>query len=365
MANLFGKKYKNRGTESSPIYQIDSDSTGISTGGTALINTNTEDKQISTDDEWAGNLTRNGLGLFTFKNLTIDQGITLTITNDYGIIYAEEMVINGNITLNRSTGSSSSNTTFTSVPYPSRRSNQTARNARYENVSNISCSAGGGGGGGTGNRKCDGGTAGDHCLFFDGTTRQLGGAGGAGGNDSRGRDGEHGEDVSSSVQTEFTDFLNNNYNWNVTSTLVVSNLFYQDRIALEKSTVSDSLDIPILFGGNGGAGGVGDDPTAGNGGLGGGNLILIAPKITFGSSALVSARGNNGLKGNKALHMGGPGGGGGGGIISIASADLSIDTAVNCDVSGGTGGYNNDAGWVGSRNRGGDGGSGMIIIINS
>lgn len=406
----FGKSYNQRGLGSNPVYQLAGESganvttseaspanpsdgdlwfnevTGelyVYIDNTGWVQTNgvpcgeakagepnygvsTEDKIISTNETWEGNLQNNNLGVLNFRNLQINEGSTLTVTNDYAIIFASETItINGSIEMSRSTGTSSLSSTITATPYSSRRSNRSARGRQYLNVNTISASAGGGGGGGSGDGSCDGGTHGDSCLFPDGTSKLNGGSGGYGGANSSGASGGQGENMTAAIQAEFTNYLKEHYAWNKFSNTLQSNLFYQEYLAVEKPGLTSSLDIPILLGGNGGAGGLGDPSTAGNGGLGGGNIILLAPRIRFGTNGIIYARGRGGGRGSSGHFMGGPGGGGGGGIISLVSPDLVIDTAVNCNVSGGTGGYNSNAGWPGSKNRGGNGGGGMVLIIDS
>ena len=357
----FGQSYKNIGTQLNPVYQLAAPDAAELTYG--LSN---EDMIISTNETWEGNLKNNSLGVFNFKNVSIDEGSILTITNDYAIIFASETItINGSIDMVRSEGTSTVTTSITSAPYSGRRSNRSARGAQYFNINNVSASAGGGGGGGSGNGLCDGGTSGDSCLFLDGTSKLNGGGGGYGGANTGGNNGGSGEDMTEAIQAEFTDYLKEYYSWNKLSETLQSNLFYQEYLAIEKSAFTSALDIPILLGGNGGGGGLGDVSTAGAGGLGGGNIILAAPRIIFGTNGIINAKGGDGTRGSQDWFMGGPGGGGGGGIISLVSPDLVVDTAVNCNVSGGTGNHNSNAGWPGSRNRGGNGGSGMVLIIDS
>lgn len=406
----FGKSYNKRGLSSNPVYQLAGESganvttseaspanpsdgdlwfnevTGelyVYIDNTGWVQTNgvpcgevnpgeptyglsNENKIISTNETWEGNLKNNNLGVFNFKNVLIDEGSKLTITNDYGIIFASETItINGSIDMVRSEGTSTTTSSITSTPYSSKRSDRSARGRQYLNINNISASTGGGGGGGSGNYVSDGGTNGDSCLFLDNTSKLNGGGGGYGGANSGGANGGHGENMTAAIQAEFTDYLKEYYTWNKLSETLQSNLFYQQNLAVEKSAFTSALDIPILLGGNGGAGGLGDYSTAGRGGIGGGNIILIAPRIRFGTNGIIYARGRNGTRGSQGHFMGGPGGGGGGGIISLVSPDLVVDTAVNCSVSGGTGGNNSNAGWPGSQNTGGNGGSGIVLIIDS
>ena len=135
---------------------------------------------------------------------------------------------------------------------------------------------------------------------------------------------------------------------------------------------------------SGGAGG-GTTGTAsgfsdgGDGAAGGGFIILIAPTITLGASAVLTAKGGDGANGPDTSNGGG--GGGAGGHISLLYNELS-DSGATITVDGGTGGdggggasggaggsEGNDgaAGAAGSSGQGGAGGGGAggMIIMDS
>ena len=168
--------------------------------------------------------------------------------------------------------------------------------------------------------------------------------------------------MSIAVSNLYTDVMKT-YSWNKPADGGVSAVSWSGGSGTSITSITQTLNIPILMGGNGGPGGQSQDYpgwTAGPGGLGGGSLILFAPKIIFGSSGKVIANGHTGHTGTHGHFMGGPGGGGGGGMIALVSPDQNTDISTNCQVDGGRGGHNSSAGWNGSRNRGGDGGTGII-----
>ncbi len=190
----------------------------------------------------------------------------------------------------------------------------------------IECGAGGAGG--------DGGGA---CL--GGTSGKAGGAGGSAGQFAGGPGGGGGVGC---WQKEIY--------WGSSS--------YVDGVAGGAASISDA-----------GAGGVGANgvgsphasPDAGDGGdAGGAIIIVISPKITISSSAIITAKGlagGNGVNGWTNLEDGGAyykagasgsGGGGGGGAIVLCYRDLAtIDTSA-CSVSGGAAGTGGSVGSAGS-----------------
>lgn len=142
-----------------------------------------------------------------------------------------------------------------------------------------------------------------------------------------------------------------------------------DNFGFTLDTVSGRDNFPVVHGGDGGNGGrtssCGESVTEGYGGTGGGMILLIAPKITFGSSVLLNAYGctrdegggvdgaaNKNMSGNRNGDGGsGAGGAGGGGLVAVV-----YDTKVGsytADASGGIGGLSPAGG-----NRGGAGGNG-------
>ncbi len=106
-----------------------------------------------------------------------------------------------------------------------------------------------------------------------------------------------------------------------------------------------ALAVPsIAYGGSAGAG---DGSHAGGGGGAGGNLILLlAPKVSITSSAVLDARGGNG-GGGTGGNAGG-GGGGGGGLIHAHALDLSVSSGASLLTAGGQGGQGSGSGQSGS-----------------
>lgn len=130
-------------------------------------------------------------------------------------------------------------------------------------------------------------------------------------------------------------------------------------------------------GGNGSAGGTGTGTqgVAGTGGFGGGVIILCAPVIRVGSSALIICNGGNGTNGT---FNSGSGGGGSGGLLFISTEQLIIGTvlATYLRATGGNGGGTSGGGVGGAAftaatngtapasggGRGGGGAGGVIIL---
>jgi hypothetical protein len=143
------------------------------------------------------------------------------------------------------------------------------------------------------------------------------------------------------------------------------------------ATVSGHDDFPVVHGGDGGQGGSGSTcdeyQTPGSGGTGGGMILLIAPKITFGTGVELNAYGNRFGEGNdgtyttsnsggnalqnlngKGLGDGGSGGGGAGGGGLVAVVYDTKTGSYTADAASGYGGV----GKTNDGNKGGNGGSG-------
>lgn len=111
-------------------------------------------------------------------------------------------------------------------------------------------------------------------------------------------------------------------------------------------------------GGNGGASGTitATGGTGGVGGAGGAGIVLIAPQITIGPSAVVRANGANGASATGSTPNNSAGGGGGaGGVIQIYARYLDEAAGSTITANGGNGG--NGGGTGGSGAAGGTGGA--------
>lgn len=115
---------------------------------------------------------------------------------------------------------------------------------------------------------------------------------------------------------------------------------------------------PCAVGGNGGNAGtvVATGGTGGIGGAGGAGIVLIAPKITIGASAIIRANGANGLSATGSTPNDSSGGGGGsGGFIQIYARVLDEQAGSSVTANGGNGGNGGGSGGAGAG--GGSGGS--------
>jgi hypothetical protein len=105
--------------------------------------------------------------------------------------------------------------------------------------------------------------------------------------------------------------------------------------------------IMAAGGGNGGGGGAGDGSHAGGGGGQGGAIVhLIAPTITIGPSAHISANGGDGAAGSGGNSGGG--GGGGAGLVAMDALALGIATAATLVAKPGAGGAASGSGQPGA-----------------
>lgn len=120
-------------------------------------------------------------------------------------------------------------------------------------------------------------------------------------------------------------------------------------------------------GGTGATSGAGTGGTFVDGGLGGGWIVLQAPKITFGANGLISSRGGDGsiiplVAGTN--RFGCSGGGAGGTIIIVTDQNMGTtgtSPPANFDVGGGTGG--GTSGGIGGTATTPNGGPGGVTIV--
>jgi hypothetical protein len=358
-----GKGYTNRAASgNTPIYDI---SSGGGTGGSTYYGGSTSDVVLSQETTLQGNL-NNGLGLYTYGKLTVPGGIRLNINGDYAILMAsQEIVINGVVRMLRTEGYLDDG--VAAGVETIRTSSRSAKPPLHKNRKTMAISTGGGGAGGSGNSLCDGGYNGDDAYHPNGNKILNGGQGGQGGANSSGSNGQNSDQMTAALRSSIQTYVNDNFSFNVGSGGgLTSNLFYNDYYAVDYAGLVDqTLEIPILIGGNGGPGGFGDT-AAGLGALGGGNIILIAPKITLGSNTRIEAKGRDAVQQPRQTFMGGTGGGGGGGAVTLVAPTIINQGILTINeklkVEGGAG-IATGAGWSGHV-KSGNGGSGVQIIIN-
>jgi|GEM_PF-4002985 len=130
-----------------------------------------------------------------------------------------------------------------------------------------------------------------------------------------------------------------------------------------------------ILGGSGGAGGAGTQSflaqargAGGSGGAGAGGVQISANSIVVGTNGIVRARGGNGGNGNLSLSSnaaGGGGGGGTGGTINLQYMSSYVQNNANAvlrlDVRGGLGGFG-PFGTTGTGGDGGNGGAGRLLV---
>jgi len=297
------------------------------------------------DATWSGTSTQTGIK--QYKTLTIsDDAIikvdTTGIMRNGIVIFANKEIIIGN------------NVEFNAQPNSNTWRGSVWTSSGADTADTYAFTGGGGGGGygtnGTGEAGFIGndpalyyttssGTAYGSLITADGTAA----AGGAGGSNSSGGTGATGYSV---VSTNIT-----------------------DNFTFTNATIDGHDDFPVVHGGDGGQGGdndnIGGSATAGQGGTGGGMIILIAPKITFGTGVELNAYGSTRNEGggddcsagdNMAGYRygdggSGAGGAGGGGLVSVVYWQKTGTYTAN--TTGGTGGCSPAGG-----NRGGYGGNG-------
>lgn len=233
----------------------------------------------------------------TFRNFTLNEGITLAARDGYGIVISasESITINGTIDCSGK--------------------NATGATGGIGGTNWNNIYAGGAGGNGT----TGAGSAGVVANAFIGT---VGGNGGASGSNAGG------VSTSNTLGTTVSTLIPSPHNlmWLINTN--ANSGYYTSR------------------GGVGGGGGAGDGVNAGGGGGAGGNiLILIAPKIIIGPNAVLKANGGNGAPGTGG--NAGGGGGGGGGVISAHALELSIHPNATFNVANGQGGAGSGTGAAG------------------
>lgn len=237
-------------------------------------------------------------GLYFCDNFTVNSGVTLGVTestNGYLIVIAKTAItINGTINL---TGKGSA--------------------------------------GGAGGVPSNPGTTGDAGYF--------GGSGGGGGKHPSGAvggDGGAARNIAGGVDGAPGAAGNTFATGSGNRSLIKSQLDYQNWILSS-----------LLKGGAGGGGGGGETNSGQAGGNGGGVVILIAPTITIGGSASITASGNAGTASSTS---GGAGGGGGGGVIILLCPATTMGGTLT--ASGGAGGNASAGTWDG-----GAGGAGFTF----
>jgi len=320
------------------------------------------------DATWSGTTTQSGV--FQFRTLTISDnalikcGDSNVIKNGVVIFANKEIIIGNNVEFNAQPNSDAYRelASWTS----------TGATGGYGFTG-----GGGGGGGGSNYGSCAGetGSSGSdpviyyttgHGTSYSDLLDNLGTAadGGTGGANTAGLIGTAGYSPNSTIITD-------NYGFTL-------------------ATVNGYDDFPVVKGGDGGNGGRSntsysgdgegipdycqyDTQGVGTGGSGGGMILLVAPKITFGTSVTLNAYGNrfgegddgtyttsnssgNALqnlngKGNGDQGSGGGGAGGGGLVAVVYNTKTGSYTA---DVASGYGGV----GKTNDGNKGGNGGSG-------
>jgi len=301
---------------------------------------------------WSGAVTK--AGLYQFTELTISDSSLIKVGTSG--LYKNGLVVFASraITIGNSVE-------FNAQPNSNTYKGTSSWTSSGYDTSDVHCFSGGGGGGGYGT-NCSGysglvgndpaiyyttslGTVWGNVLNTDGTPA----TGGSGFGNSAGHSGGAGYTVSSSIIT-------NNFGFTT-------------------ATISGHDDFPVVRGGDGGRGGNQSNceeyQTEGAGGTGGGMILLIAPKITFGSGVVLNAYGNTRGEGDDGcssanknmngatLGDGGSGGGGGGGGGLIVVIYNTATGSYTTNVAGGTGGYGlGKHGHCNGGNRGGWGGTG-------
>jgi len=253
--------------------------------------------------------------VYTFKNLTINSGITVTVST-------------------RATGgaggaSSSSpggNGSSDSVPYGGNggAGGDNGHNGAGGSAGTI---AGGGGGGGGTDSSADGGKGGNNGGGGGGGGGSAAGAGGAGGN---------GGGAVTFIASSFIA---------ITGTLQANG-----------TSGADGADSIATSGSGGGAGG------------GGGNFNLYSPNVTIsGTVKVIGGNGGNGGNGGGLLWFidgGGGGGGGGGGYVNISTTSYTVTGTINASGgSPGAGGSSSLFGSDGSPGAAGSAGTLMTLIL--
>lgn len=320
------------------------------------------------DATWSGTVTKSGV--FQFRTLTISDN-ALIKCGDSGVIkngvviFANKEIIIGN------------DVEFIAQPNSDAYRELTSWTSTGATGGYGFTGGGGGGGGGSNYNACHGenGSSGNdpaiyhttgHGTSYSDLLDSLGTAadGGLGENNTAGLIGDEGYSPNSTIIT--------------------------DNFGFTLATVNGYDDFPVVKGGDGGSGGRSntyyqsgdgegesycqyDTYAVGIGGSGGGMILLIAPKITFGTNVALNAYGNrhgegdDGTYGDKFGNYSqnlngssvsgrdqgtGGGGAGGGGLVAVVYWQKT--GSYTADVASGYGGQ----GKTGDGNEGGNGGSG-------
>jgi hypothetical protein len=221
-------------------------------------------------------------GIHFYNDFTLNSGITATLNNDSHrliIVAAGTITINGTID-----GVGAAATGGTSVT-------QTAPGVK----GSLGFSQAGGGGGETESSSVDGGAGGD--VFHHSILVRAGGSGASGVGDTP--------------------------------------------ASLTAETMALSSYFSIFGGAGGGSGGSGTSgaqPLGGAGGRGGGSIVLVAPTIILGGSAVLNTSGGAGANGGDATANDSGGGGGGGAGNVYIFCNSYTDNGATFTLSGGAGG---------------------------
>lgn len=341
----------------------------------------------------------NNLGIFMYRNITFNN--TVNLNGDFAIFLATESItVNGELQSIR-------NPFGTAIPAYKHAQGRSPGHSLHINdpVYNsangavcVSCSTGGGGGGGSGDGHGYGGFWGDHLMHPSaGSSLLAGGSGGIGGANSAGTNGSNAPESGSNwsfkygfhggaqLSTISPSGFGFNMPWLDSHNPTYNSLPGRQSFSLgDKIVKAPYVDIPIIPGGNGGPGGTSGDygPVyAGGGGLGGGVIYLIAPKIVINPGGIVRSNGRAGQTHSSPNHFAsGAGGGGGGGMIVFICKqgsgsmlhNASIDSDPNAawsaanwySADGGAGGASAGR-WGPTLGGSGGGGSQLIRVIQS
>lgn len=235
-------------------------------------------------------------GFFQFDKLTIESGTHVEVTSQslsvprrLIIFCRKELVVGSNVLIN----AGANNFYRQSDDYRAFGSNYTDGG----NGLNVGTGGGGGGGGGAdrGHTGEDGYTGQDprmHYTLNRGSSRGAGyldpgdASGGEAGAGRRNRFGENGGSGWPRNVSDEQEIKNQ-----------IARIFGFTTRAVTGRLGAGVDDFPLWIGGRGGNGGRGGDygsafVNGGHGGRGGGSVIIVAPKVTFGSNFIISIAGN-------------------------------------------------------------------------
>ena len=232
-------------------------------------------------------------------------------------------------------------------------------------------------GAGPGRGNGGGGTYPYHATTNSGSSGGLTGTGGGGGSHAKqGTDGDDKYNTSGATGTAGTACARN---WNTPNSSVIGVR------GVAGPAYGDPEGLVVLLGGSGGGGGGpvhahqfanGASSISGGSGGGGGGWLEIVASSSILVAGIIDASGGEGGKGLLQLNtmvqgwdtVSGSGGGGAGGTIHLISgANINLTAAV-LDVRGGAGGEKPGTGTTttcSSCNKGGDGGSGFLLLMDS